>query len=863
MTPLPLLARWLLALVPLGDRRSDICADLTELFSDRRTRYGVFYAHRRLAADLGSVCVGSSRGGSMFQDLRFGLRLMRKHPLAISIAIGGLALAIGMVTSAFSVLNATLLRPYKMADPSSAVSIARSYVDQMAASWPYADFVQMRDRARLVRVEASSLESVRFGTTADSDTNKPLFARYVSGGFMATFGASTTVGRSILASDDVPSAPAVVAVSHYFWRTVLGSNPSVVGTTIWLNGSPATIVGVISRNFEGPVSPTVTPSFWLPFSSFDEIAHGRPFGPATNELVDVVGRLAPATSIAAAQDEVRAIVMATSQRPGGEGRTPRAPKLFSASSPSSGENALENYAFVAVVLLVCGLVLALACANAANLLLAGAATRTREVGLRLALGASRRQIFRQLLSEGALLGVMAGGLGLVLSLWLVPLLGRMLSLAPATDLTIDARVLVFCFIVALMCGLGASLAPARLGARGDLVGALKSQGRSGGASRVRLRMSFLGFQSAVAILLLVTALLLTRTTLVIAGKGLGFDVDSLLTVSLELPRKGFDQATYFRSALDVVRQVPGVESVSLAQTSPFGWFREYASIESDRDYTMQIVRADATYFRTTGVRVLRGRAFTDAEVADEAPVALISESAAKRFFGTSEPIGRPLSDIGLREFRARPATIIGVVADALIMRVSSKEHGALYRTPPRAPDNPPVILIRTRHPAAMTRPIEAALLTLNAQARPTSTVVADRANSYFDRNMMMAQLSTTIALLSIALALLGVYGVTSFMVSQRAHEVGIRVALGASARDVVGMLVRQSLRPVLIGLGVGLLATFAAGPILASLIGGIGPRDPISMGGGVLLLVVGALAAVVPPAMRASRVDPSNVLRAD
>ena len=537
-------------------------------------------------------------------------------------------------------------------------------------------------------------------------------------------------------------------------------------------------------------------------------------------------------------------------------------RLYSAASPIDGPDRAESYVAMACIFTVVGLVLVLACANTANLLLAGAATRAREIGVRLALGSTRIRLVKQMVTESLLLGLMAGSLGLLFAVWFVPVLGSILEMPPEFRAVPDGRVLLFAVAIATICGLGAGIAPARYGARGDVLSALKSQsGGSGTAVPSRLRTSFVGFQAAVSMLLLVSAALLARTAILMTRADIGFDADRMLAVSLSAPRTGFDQQGYFQSALAALRDVPSVERASLTQYQPFGHSveRDYFSHDG-RSYALYVNRSDADYFPTAGLRILRGRGFTPEEVAREAPVALISDSVARTFLHGTNPLGQSVAGMSPETAQA-PAIIIGVVADAIVTSLETQSYGTIYRPLSQRRPNPPSIVVRTANPGMAARAVEDVLRRIDPRVRPTTTIVRNELDAYLGQKRMLAWLSGPAAVLALVLAGLGVYGVTAFVVGQRTHEVSVRMALGASQADVLRLLVKDSLRPVIIGLVVGLAAALVCSRISASLLAGISPHDPLAIGLAATTLLAAALVAVVAPASRVAKTDPANMLR--
>jgi putative ABC transport system permease protein len=798
----------------------------------------------------------------MLQDLRFGLRLLRKHPVPVGISIGGLALAIGVVTSVFSLVDAAMLRPYGMDEPSSVVSVTRPIDHRMWSYWPYEQFLRMQAETTLSTVEAALAERVRFSGAPAADGEAGRRILFVSGGYLSMLGGRPALGRALQPSDDTVGAPAVIVVSHHFWLTRFNGDPSAVGRTVWLNGSPVTVVGVLSTDFTGPTE--FRPSFWAPFAAFDELRLGRSFEPTTRTLVEVVARLAPGTALPAAQDQLTAITRRSSTPAAKPDANMPAPvvRLYSAASPIDGPDRAESYAAMACVFAVVGLVLVLACANTANLLLAGAATRAREIGVRLALGSTRIRLVKQMVTESLLLGLMAGSLGLLFAVWFVPVLGSILEMPPEFRAVPDGRLLLFAVAIATICGLGAGIAPARYGARGDVLSALKAQsGGSGTAVPSRLRTSFVGFQAAVSMLLLVSAALLARTAILMTRADIGFDADRMLAVSLSAPRTGFDEQGYFQIALAALRDVPSVERASLTQYQPFGHSVERDLFSHDgRSYALYVNRSDADYFPTAGLRILRGRGFTPEEVAREAPVALISDSVARTFFDGANPLGQSVAGMSTETAQA-PAIIIGVVADAIVTQLRTQSYGTIYRPLSQRRPNPPSIVVRTANPGMAARAVEDVLRRIDPRVRPTTTIVRNELDAYLGQKRMLAWLSGPAAVLALVLAGLGVYGVTAFVVSQRTHEVSVRMALGASKADVLRLLVKDSLRPVIIGLVVGLAAALVCSRISASLLAGISPHDPLAIGLAATTLLAGAFVAVVAPASRVAKTDPANMLR--
>jgi predicted permease len=877
-TSQPRLMRWLLACLPLGGRRAEVEADLTELFEIRARTRGRLHAAWRLLRDIFSVMApprplvrrrrgqGSGGLGAWLLDLRHGVRLFGKHPAAIGATVGGLALSIAVATTVFTILNASVIRPYGMDDPASVVRVQMLVSQGMSTAWPYHAFADMRERVRLSRVEAAKPERARFSTTALDTPARVDSLLLVSGGYLPALGGRAVLGRTLQPSDDEVGAAPVVVLNHRFWTSRLNGDAGIVGKTVWLSGTPVTVVGVVDPAFTGPVD--TPPAFWAPFGSYGAIFHDRGISRTSAIQVNVIARVAANVERAAAEQELSAVAVAPPdvgiRAESGRLLAVTGVRLDGASSPMDGRDAAGMLLVVGVILLMVGLVLALACANVANLLLAGAAARTREIGVRLALGASRGRIARQLLGESVLIGLMAGGAGLALSLWLVPVVVAAIGPPEAHNVRPDAAVFLFTAVIAALSGAGAGLTPARHGSRGDLVAVLKSQGAQPGGppAASRSRRWFIGVQAAASILLLVTAALFLRSALHMTRLDVGFEPDRLATVTPTFPRADFQAETavaYWRSALDEVRALPQVERASLALYPPFGGAISLRNVDvGGVTYRIYENRTDAEYFATAGFRIVRGRGYSPEEVRADAPVAVVSESIVRDFLDGAEPIGSTLSAVADSLSGIR---IVGVAAEAVTARLRGRGNGTIYRPLPPGDLRAARLVVRAEHPPAIVRDLERALLAVDPRVRPIASVVSDDVDRYMNEPKLLAAMTSAVAGLALVLAVLGLYGVTTFVVSQRMWELHVRQAIGASTHDIVRLLVRQSLTPVLIGLVAGLTVALAAVRVLAPALVGVSPYDPAAILGAVGVLIAAALTAVVAPALRAAHADPAAVLR--
>ena len=575
----PLIGRWLLRARPLGARRAEVEADLHELFVERAARDGRTRAAMRYCADVFSLWMWKPAGGrwasGVWQDLVHAQRVFRRNPGSVAVAVLGLALAIAVSTTVFSLLNVTLFRTAGVSDPSSAVRALRATKGGVSTSWVFGEYLDLREHARGYVVEAVLRDGARFSATPASATDehaRPVSMHFVGGTYHATFGADAMLGRVLNPADDVIGAPAVVVVNYHFWMRQLGADPTIVGRPIWINGVPATVAGVTARAFTGLGD--TPPAFWAPLASYHVLYSGSPLTRSSQIGVDVYGRIAPGQTLAQSQAALGAIAASLPRlSPGGE---PTAGvRLDPASSRFAHPSEARTITLVAaVVMLVIGLVLMLACVNVANLQLATALSRHREIGVRLAVGASRGRVIRQLLTESVALGVIAGACALALTLWMLPMLVAAVRLSPTVDVAPDLRVYLFLATISFAAGIGAGLAPARHGTRGDLVTPLKGESAPSSGSRPgRLRSTLIGVQAAASIILLVLAALLTRAMVRATQVALGFDARPLVTVTATFGRERYDKTTagvYWTQAIERIRAIDAVESASLTYFLPYG-----------------------------------------------------------------------------------------------------------------------------------------------------------------------------------------------------------------------------------------------------------------------------------------------------
>lgn len=877
----PRLARALLSCVPLGDRRVEVEADLRELFHARASQVGVRVARRRFWGDVFSLLRAEARGrtqpahdatssrrfAGLSGDIAFAIRIFRRQMGVTSVAIGGLAVAIGVCTAVFTLISATTLRSAGVADPNALVEINHTIgVSRIELDgWTYADFLQLRDASKLVKVEASVGWSAPLAFAAGAADGPGVRIRFVTGSFVETFGGRVARGRAPGPSDDIPGAPAVAAIHDAFWRVRLGADPAIVGRTIYLGGVPVTIVGIFDGAYTGPFDSRQLPAMVLPMSAAAAIApHAGPFTPTSSAPVDGIGRLNRPATIVQAQSEIEAIGTAR----GWVTTSGTSSSILGLRVKPGGSPETVRYlgVFAAIATLV-GLVLLLAAANVANLLLAGATTRGREIGTRLALGASRSRIVRQLLTESVMLGLAAGIAGGLMTLWITPAVGVMLGVEPTIDLAPDPGVWAFVAVISALAGIVTGLAPARYGARGDVVATLKGgSNQAGDTPRAgRLRSIFQGAQAAAALLLLVLTALAGRALIATSRVPIGFDPDAIAAVSAFAPRSGSRVPTteFWDIALERVRAMPGVERAALVEYPPF-WpgFHPVPTTRQGQRYQVIENRTTAEYFETIGYRVVQGRTYTADEVAGRARVMVISDTLARDFYPDGDAVGASYARVDARYLS--DFQIIGVVVEAAPKIWSPNYSGAATIYRPISDLETARMVYRVR--AATASPASAVQQSLNAVdplRLPKVWSVREGIDEEFRGPRLFASVAGLLGAFALVLAVIGVFGVTAFVVGQRRREIGIRLALGAGPSAVVRTIFGQGVRPIAIGLVVGLGLALLASPIVGKLLAaGVSARDPLSFAAAIAVLGAAAGAGVWIPARRAARVDPVNVLKA-
>jgi predicted permease len=887
----PRLARLLLRILPLGERRADVEDDLMELFESRRASRGTRYARRRYFSDVLSLWRGRRRSEprlpgqaesvrssrfsltDVFQDLTYAARMLRRSPAVVLITIVGLAVAISVGTSMFSILNIIALRSTGIRDSSALVSVMRAYRNGAGNAWSHSEYLQIRDHSRAVKVEAVLRDGASFSTSRDGDAGHGASLLLVSGGYFAMMLPRVSQGRLLTPADDEPGAQPVLVLNHAWWSRILAADPSIVGRSVWLNGTPFVVVGVTERGFAGTAD--TPPAMWTTLANYHVLHGGPPLDRRSSTSVSLVSRLAPGVPIAQAEAALTSIVQSAgfgraelvdpnqSVGPGSGGEyapavsEPVTGVRLHPFATRGGKNAGQVALIVVVVLTAIGLVLVLACANVTNLLLASAIARRTEIGLRIALGARRGRIVRQLLTESLSLGLIAGALGLLFTVWLLPILAGVVGVPDTFDVRPDGRAYAFLCFISILAGLGAGLAPSK-GALRDARWPTSSRSSGHSTGSKRQRAVLVGAQAAASMVLLVLAVLLARGAAHAARLDIGFDASGLMTISAVFQRGTYDgprAQAYWDSALERVRALPGVQSSALAEVPPFSGSSRVTVFRRAR-YTINHNDTHAGYFETLGLRVLAGRTYTPAEVSARAPVAVISEGLARDFFPGENPVGQPLGRI----LEGSQSTIIGVVSNAITARLRDPRAAAVYQ--PIHDMLAARMVVRASGPSeALIKSLQGTFQSIDPGVRVGITKVSDGLDRQLAEPTALSTMASLLAAVALALALIGLYGVTAFVTGQRRLEISVRIALGASGSDVMRLLVRDSLRPVLYGLAAGAIGAALGSRVLTGVLYGLSPADPLTFAAALIVLLAASAGAVVLPTRRAAAVDPAAVLR--
>jgi putative ABC transport system permease protein len=812
---------------------------------------------------------------ALWQDLRYGARMLLRNPGFTLVATLTLGLGIGANTAIFSFVNSLFLRPLAVASPDQVVRLyAEASGGRKFDVFSYPNYADLRDRNQTLQALAAhgyTDASVGLGAGAEDTSGE-----VVTGNYFNLLGVNAALGRTLLPEDDLtPGASPVVVISHAFWQSRMGADKNAVGRKLYINGHPLTVVGVMPEGFKGTYQ-AFAADFWAPMKMQGQV---RPGGSSLDDRgwgwLGGTARLKPGVTLAQAQAELDRLANQLREENPKENRGVTGFRIYVASAlPERFREGASG--MLKFLMAVVGLTLLAACANIAGLLLARMAARQREVAVRLSLGATRGRLIRQLLTESLLLAFSGAVAGLLLAVWLVEVL---MTLAPSDfgnfspAQRLDARVLAFTLAVSVVAGVLCGLFPALRASRSNLITALKEGGlaTSGGRHRSRLQQAFVVAQVAVSLTLLVVAGLLLRSLQNSAAFDPGFKTDNLLLARFDLRRHGYNQEqgqAFCRQLFERLKSLAGARAVTSAAIVPLGGGREtrgyripgHVPPNGDSFFSIGNNNVGPDYFVAMGIPILRGRDFDARDAQPGArPVAVINESMARRFWPNADAVGQSIQPGGNRP----PMEIIGVARDIKYYSLAEEPQPYVYTSATQLYTPYLTLSVRTAgDPKSLANALRKEVERLDPNVAITKlTTFAELRQTPLFPSRAMAIVSSLFGSLALLLAAMGIYGITSHMVGQRTREVGIRIALGAERGDILRLIVGHGVGITLFGVVVGLGAALALTRFLSSQLFGVSATDPLTFAAVALLLTIVASLACYIPARRAAKVDPMIALK--
>jgi putative ABC transport system permease protein len=810
----------------------------------------------------------------MLQDARYAVRLLRRSPAFTLVAVATLGLGIGANTAIFSVVHGVLLRPLPFPDSGRIVALEPVITRPVrhAASGSYPDFVDWRSQSKSFEAMASR-HGVGFTLTGTAQASH-LQAQAVSSDFLSVLRASPLLGRGFLPEDDRPGAR-VVLLAHALWQSRFGADPGIIGRTIGLDGREHTVIGVMPPGFQFPLDEEPS-DLWTSISMDAEGDQPWTANRGLNTL-DILGRLKPGASLAAAQAEMNGIARNLARQYPDDNRDRDEIRV----RPELERIVGDVRAPLLVLLGAVGGILLIACANVASLLTARASARRRELALRAALGAGRGRVLRQLLTESLILSLLGGGAGILLAAGGMRLLLRFSPerIPRLEQVSLDGTVLAFTFGVSLLTGLLFGAAPALRLARADLWTRLQEGGRGGeggdGPGSNRFRSGLVVAQTAIAVILLTGAMLLLESFRRLRSVDPGFSAENVTTFHLSLPEPGYDvarQRRFYEELLASIRRRPGVRSAAAIFPVPFGRSRigisftiEGRPVAKADEPGAEYRQVSPGYFETLRIPILSGRDFTDRDGPDAPPVVIVNAAFARTFFPGESAVGRRIHPGVARDGESVVREIVGVVGDVRALALDAEAAPEFYVPAAQLSISDMTVVARTEGSPAPLQADARALVTAIDSNVPVYRVrtLEDAIRQSIQQPRFNALLLGLFGGVALLLTGVGLYGVLGYVVAMRTREIVIRMALGARRADILGMIVRRGLGLSLSGVVVGVAAALGVTRLFRSLLFAVAPTDPLAFAAAALALSVVAFAASAVPAWRATRLDPMQALRAE
>ena len=798
---------------------------------------------------------------SIFKDIRYGFRSLLKRPGFTAIALIALALGIGANTAIFSLVNAVVIRPLPYPDPDRLVWVWASIRNGInTASVSPADFLDYRSQNKTFeQFAASGVGAVPVNLTGGGDPER-LMSSIITGNYFDTFRIAPALGRGFTLDNEKPGQDQVVVLSYALWQRRFGGDPGIINKTIVLDDKPRLVIGVMGADVSLPQAADL----WVPMNFDSDPEMKMRFA----HFIRPIGRLKEGVSLAQAQADTDIIASAL------EEQFPDSTSGWSLRLVSLREQLVGGSRTMVFILFgAVGFVLLIACANVANLLLVRATARQKEIALRTALGASRLRIVRQMLTESLLLSVLGGALGAVLAAWGVEVLVSLSegNLPPTANVRIDATVLAFTLLVSLFTGLLFGLAPSFRTMKVNLIDSLKEGARGGaeGPLRNRTRSLLVVFESAVAVMLLIGAGLLVRSLIALQQVDPGLDPKNVLTLSVTLSRNKYNTpektSNFFQELEQRLSNLPGVEPAGFVTELPLSGqsndmpyiVEGRPPVSPDQRSFAEFRRVNQNYFSSFRIPLLRGRNFSEQEVRQSDKVIIVSQQFVNSVFPNEAALGKRL----ITGLRGEPYEIVGIVGDIRHTSLAATPAAAMY-FPTRESGRMNVVIRTQNDPLSIVGSVRKEVQAMDPD-QPIAAVKPMK--DWLDASVAAPRYNMTLlglfAALAMILAATGIYGVMSYSVAQRTHEIGVRMALGAQQFDVLKLVVRQGMLLTLVGVVVGLGGAYALTRVMTSFLFGVTEKDPLTFGVVAALLMAVAFIACFVPARRATKVDPLEALR--